>query len=711
MLAPGQAERATLEDEASYDLSYRIVRSDGAVRIVHEEGEVVRDASGQPVRMFGTVQDITERVAAEEERARLEEGLRQSERNLAEAQRIAHIGSWEWDAATDSLQASDEMCRIFGADPTTFGGTNEAFMAFVHADDRAATDEAERAAIEDGAPLSFDYRIVRPDGTVRIVHEEGEVIRDEAGDPVRMVGTVQDITERVAAEEERARLLLAVEQTADSIMVTEPDGTIAYANPSFARLYGYGPEEIVGRNAEILKSGRHDPGFWSELWASVAAGQTWTGPIVNRRRDGMFVEVEKVISAIHDAEGRLTGYIQTDRDVTRERVLEAQLRQAQKMEAIGQLAGGIAHDFNNILTAIRGFGELVRRGLPPDDEQNRADIEEVIANADRAAELTRQLLAFSRRQVLSPRVVEPAAVVDGIAPMLRRLIGERIELVTSAESAASRVKVDPSQLEQVIVNLAINARDAMPDGGTLTIETSAVELDAEDARIHPEVACGPYVLLAVSDTGIGMDPETQAHAFEPFFTTKAPGEGTGLGLATVYGFVKQSGGYIYVDSEPGHGTSFKVYLPRVEKAAAPAAAEPGPAAAGGSETVLLVEDEAAVRGLASRVLAERGYTVLEAPDAEAALTLAATHPGPIELLVTDVVMPGLSGPELAERLAADRPATRVLYMSGYAEDHFGRSGTLAEDIAYLPKPFTADALAHAVRDALERPIGEGRAGS
>jgi PAS domain S-box-containing protein len=631
-----------------------------------------------------------------------EERLRLSERNLAEAQRIAGVGSWEWDAVRDVESWSDEHHRIFGIEPGTFGGTNEAFLAFVHPDDRVLVEQAYRRAIDEGAPYDFTHRIIRPDGAVRIVHEEAEVVRGEAGNPVRMVGTIQDITEQVAAEQERARLISSVEQTADSIMIQGTDGTITYANPSFARLYGYRPEEVLGRNAGFLDSGRHERSFWSALWASVAAGQTWTGPIVNRRRDGTLVEVESVISAIHDAEGRLTGFIQADRDVTRERQLEAQLRQAQKMEAIGQLAGGIAHDFNNILTAIRGYTELARDRLA-DADQVRDDLDEVIANADRAAELTRGLLAFSRRQVLQPRVVDPAAIVAGIAPMLRRLLGEQVELVASARPGGGSVLVDPGQLEQVIVNLAVNARDAMPAGGRLTIETAPVELDAEYAATHAEVPPGPYVVLAVSDTGLGMDPETAAHIFEPFFTTKPPGEGTGLGLATVYGIVKQSGGSIYVYSEPGAGTSFKIYLPAVEKPAEPPA---GTVPAGhptptGSETILLVEDEPAVRAFASRVLAAQGYTVLEAPEAEAALALAATHPGPIELLVTDVVMPGLSGRELAERLVVDRPALRVLYMSGYAENHLGRSGTLAADIAYLPKPFTADALARAVREALD----------
>ncbi len=826
---PDDRSKATssLADLAAGDsrtTQYRIVRPDGAVRLLHEEAVVVRDTTGAPVRYVGSTQDITERVAVEKERTRLEEGLRRSERNLAEAQRVAHIGSWEWDLVTGLAQRSDELHRIFGVEPGTIPGTTDAFLACVHPDDQARVEASERAAISDGGQHALDYRVVRPDGTVRLVHEQGETIRDASGHPVQMVGTVQDITERVqfearqtrlarlldelsseiyvfdadtlrfteanagalrnvgysldelceltpldlkpehtqasfaellaplrtgtrdqvtfetthrrkdgstypvevrvhllatetprafvaiiqditervAAEEERTRLVSAVEQTGDSIWIEHLDGTIAYANPSFARLYGYEPDEIVGRYAGVMDSGRHEPAFFAEIRASVASGKTWTGSIVNRRKDGTSVEVEAVISAIRDASGQVVSYLQTDRDVTRERTLEAQLRQSQKMEAVGQLAGGIAHDFNNLLTAIRGYGELVRRGLPVDDEGNRADIDEVIANADRAAELTRQLLAFSRRQVLQPRVVDPAAIVEGIAPLLRRLLGEQVELTAATRRDACCVKADSAQLEQVIINLAVNARDAMSGGGRLTIETAPVELGAEFARTHPEVTPGSFVALTVSDTGSGIDPEIQARIFEPFFTTKPAGEGTGLGLATVYGIVKQSGGFIYVESEPGRGATFTIYLPRVieEPAATVAQTTAASPSLSGTETVLLVDDEPTVRDFAARVLADHGYTVLKAPDAETAFALALAHPGPIELLVTDVIMPRVSGPELAERLVAERPGIRVLYISGYAENRLGHSLTLSAEMVYLPKPFTTEALAQAVHDTL-----------
>ncbi|MBI4483969.1 MAG: response regulator [Acidobacteria bacterium] len=383
--------------------------------------------------------------------------------------------------------------------------------------------------------------------------------------------------------------------------------------------------------------------------------------------------------------------------------LEEQLRQAQKMEAIGQLTGGIAHDFNNLLTVINGYADLSLARLPEKDPAHK-HLEEIRKAGHRAASLTHQLLAFSRQQILEPKVLDLNAIVVEMEKMLRRLIGEDIELACALAPDLGRVKADSGQIEQVIMNLAVNARDAMPQGGKLTIETANVELDEAYARNHVAVRPGAYVLLAVSDTGCGMDKEVQSHLFEPFFTTKEPGEGTGLGLSTVYGIVKQSGGNIWVYSEPGHGATFKIYLPAVEEVVAVASPEGArPLAMGGSETILLAEDDEPVRNLARQILEMHGYTVLEAQNGREALEICKRHEGPIHLMVTDVVMPQMSGRDLADRAAQLRPGIKLLYLSGYTGKAIVQHGVLEPGVAFLQKPFTPDALARKVREVLDAP--------
>lgn len=391
-------------------------------------------------------------------------------------------------------------------------------------------------------------------------------------------------------------------------------------------------------------------------------------------------------------------------DVTERRHLEDQLRQSQKMEAIGQLAGGVAHDFNNLLGVITGYSDLLLREIDP-QHRARQRVEEIRKAAERAAALTRQLLAFSRKQVLQPRVLDPNTVVADVDKMLRRLIGEHIQLVTVLSENVGTVKADPGQIEQVIVNLAVNARDAMPGGGKLIIETANVELDEGYVRTHADARSGPHVVLSVSDTGHGMDAVTLSRIFEPFFTTKGADKGTGLGLSTVYGIVKQSGGHVTAYSEPGHGTTFKVYLPRVDEPLEPwlDRTAVGEAASRGTETVLLAEDEESLRLMFREVIAGAGYVVLEAASPEAALAVSESHEGPIHLFVTDIVMPRMGGQELARRVLAIRPDVRVLFVSGYSFEGIGHQGLIEPGTNFLEKPFTADALLRELRRILDTP--------
>jgi PAS domain S-box-containing protein len=499
--------------------------------------------------------------------------LRKSEASLAEAQRIAHLGSWEWDIVKNELRWSDEIYRIFGLAPQEFGATYEAFLACVHPDDREFVDQAVKVALNEERPYSLDHRIVRSDGSQRIVHEQGEVTFGDSGQPVRMVGTVHDISER--------------------------------------------------------------------------------------------------------------------------KQLEQQLRQAQKMEAVGRLAGGIAHDFNNVLMVIKGYSELLATKL---ESKSRlcSMASEIHQAADRATGLVRQLLAFSRKQVLHPRTLNLNRVVTSMDKMLQRLIGEDIELATALCPTLGCVRADPGQIEQVILNLAVNARDAMPQGGKLTIETADVELDESYAQHKLGARAGSYVLLAVTDTGQGMDEETKSRIFEPFFTTKEKDKGTGLGLATVYGIVKQSAGTVWVYSEPEQGTTFKVYLPRVgnveEPAVLPAPVAETLAPRQNPRTVLLVEDEASLRALEREYLEANGFKVLEAKGGADAIQRATRHEGPISLLMTDVVMPGMSGRALAEQLAECCPGIKVLYVSGYPDQTIARHGVLETEMHFLQKPFSAVSL-------------------
>jgi len=458
---------------------------------------------------------------------------------------------------------------------------------------------------------------------------------------------------------------------------------------------------VQGRNPRFLKSGRRDAKFYTELWRTLTSGNVWSGHFVNRRKDGTLFEEEGSIFPVRDPAGQITSYVAIKRDVTQEVRLKEQLLQAQKMESVGRLAGGIAHDFNNLLTAILGYAELAARRLRPEDP-SRLELSEVETAARRAAELTRQLLAFSRKQVLELRVIDLNRIVSDTSRMLRRLIGEDVELVMSLKERLGSVKADTGQIEQVLVNLAVNARDAMPNGGKLTIETSEVELDEAYSVFHFDVPPGRYVQLAVSDTGAGMDAKTLSHVFEPFFTTKEAGKGTGLGLSMVYGVVKQSGGHVTVYSEPGLGTTFKIYLPRVEEAPEtnrrpPARTVP----ARGAETVLVVEDEEVIRRLICRALEAQGYTALSAPGAREALLLLEKHAGEIHLLITDVVMPGASGKELARSAAALRPSTKVLFISGYTDNVIVHHGVLDAGTAFLQKPFTPRSLVEKVREVLD----------
>ncbi len=510
-----------------------------------------------------------------------------------------------------------------------------------------------------------------------------------------------DITERKMAEAERDRLMAAIEQTGEIIIITDSDEIIQYVNPAFESVTGYTRQEAAGRTPRMLKSGAQDKAFYDELWQTLSSGRTWRGTMVNRRKDGTKYTEESTITPVSDAGGRIVSYVAVNHDVSAQRLLEDRLRQAQKMETVGRLAGGVAHDFNNMLQVIIMYTEMSLAKADPEQLLHQY-LMEIRRAAQRSAEITGQLLAFARKQTVSPKILDLNDAVAGAQKMIQRLIGEDIDLASIPGHGLWKVKIDPAQLDQVLANLAVNARDAIGGVGRLTIGTEKVFFDKDYCDTNPGFLPGDYVLLAVSDNGCGMDRETLSHLFEPFFTTKAPGKGTGLGLATIYGIVKQNNGFINVYSEPGEGTTFKVYLPRAEGAGADKGVEVEAAAPrGGTETVLVVEDEAAILELARESLEQLGYTVLAAKSPEEAMRRSQEQAGTIQLLITDVVMPKMNGRQLAERLTAARPGMKCLYMSGYTADVIAHRGVLEEGVSFIAKPFSLRVLAAKVREVLD----------
>ncbi|HEV2827899.1 MAG TPA: response regulator [Pyrinomonadaceae bacterium] len=524
----------------------------------------------------------------------------------------------------------------------------------------------------------------------------------------------RDITERKRTEEAlrdaEKNYRSIFENAVEGIFQSTPEGRLISANPALARMLGYkSPQDLIESVTEIEQQLYVEPDRRAEFVKLLQEDGVGRGFVAQlRRKDGSLIWALGNARVVRDASGQLVCYEGSVEDITERKQLEEQLRQSQKMEAVGQLAGGIAHDFNNLLTAINGYSDLTLKNLT-EDSPLRSKVEQIKKAGVRAASLTRQLLAFSRKQVLQPVVLDINSLVTDVSKMLRRLVGEDIEFVTLLRPKTGNVNADPGQIEQVLMNLVVNARDAMPKGGKIVIETANAEFDEGYAEQHVAVNPGPYVMLAVSDTGTGMDEETRARIFEPFFTTKELGKGTGLGLSTVYGIVKQSGGFIWAYSELGKGTTFKVYLPCIAQLAEGYKRNVEPKSARrGTETILLVEDDKTVRDLVREVLRDYGYKVLVAVNGEDALSVAERHEAAIHLLLTDVVMPGMGGRILANRLSEARPEMKMLFMSGYTDDAIVHHGVLDADTPFIQKPFPPHVLAQRVRDVLDgQPTSQG----
>jgi PAS domain S-box-containing protein len=555
---------------------------------------------------------------------------------------------------------------------------------------------------DDGALPTMEEEYLRVDNS-RVAVEVSAVPVVFDGDRGVLV-FVRDVTERKRMDEKVRQLSRAVEQSPVSIVITNKDGNIEYVNRKFTEVTGYSFSEAIGKNPRILKSGELPAELYQRMWECIGSGQEWRGEFHNRKKNGELFWELSVISPIFNAAGAITHYLAVKEDITERKQLEEQLRQSQKMEAFGQLAGGIAHDFNNLLTIIQGNVALLQEPLNPDQA---GGLVEIAKAAERAANLTRQLLTFSRRQLFQPKPLDLNETVANTSKMLQRIIGEHISLETRFAPGGAPIKADRTMMEQILINLAVNSRDAMPKGGRLVIQTAAVAVSEADAEANPKSRPGPFIRLKITDTGCGMAPETLERIFEPFFTTKEIGKGTGLGLATVFGIVAQHHGWIEVESKLNSGTTFLIYLPRLaDSDKSQTEFSRAPEVRGGNETILLVEDEAPVRSLARMVLEQKGYRVIEADSGLSALELWQQHRNTIDLLLTDMVMPGgISGQELARRLLSEKPGLKVVYNSGYTDEMLGENSPLRNNPNFMEKPFGPHKLLKQVRDCLDGVAG------
>ena len=641
------------------------------------------------------IRDVTERKLAEQ-------ALRTSELRFRTL--IAAVASIVWDSPASGSFDTDQPAWTAFTGQTVEEHRGWGWLSAIHPDDQEKSGRAWAAAVAGKGDYQIEHRVRRADGAYRYMNARAVPILGPDHTIREWVGVHTDIDDLKQAQEkihQRERHLAAIiENSPDCVKVIAPDGTVLEMNAAgLAMVEATSSEQVIGKSVFGLLAPDYHERF-RDLHEATGQGRRGTLTydaigLKGRHRTIQSVAVPLVL------EDGTTVHLGIARDITEARILEEQFRQAQKMEAFGQLAGGVAHDFNNLLTIINGYSDLLLNSLPKSDPSWEM-IDEIHQAGQRSAGLTSQLLAFSRQQILAPRILSLNEVVVATEKMLRRLIGEDIRLTTTLETHLWAVLADPGQAEQVLLNLALNARDAMPQGGRLTIETVNVELDETYVRTCKDATVGPNVVLSVSDTGTGMAPDMMSKIFEPFFTTKEAGQGTGLGLATVYGIVQQSGGHVSVYSEVGLGTTFKVYLPKAEQ---PSESSPAPspilALARGTETILLAEDEASVRVLTRKILTQCGYRVLEAADGEEALRVAAGHDEPIHLLITDVVMPGAGGRATAERLTEQYPGIRVIYLSGYTDDAVIRHGVLREGVDFIQKPFTPAALARKVRGVLD----------
>jgi len=692
-----KADEELLENQGIQIYETSVIFADGLRHDVIFHKGVYPAADGTPGGIVGTMLDITERKRSEEAHQKTQRQMRSI-----------------LDAAGEGIYGVDLVGRVTFINPAAAMMSGWSQEELLGAHQHSVLHHTK----PDGTPYPVQecpiYAAFK-DGKQHIVSDEVFWKKDGSSFPVEyvsnpiieggvLVGAVvvfKDTTERRQAEEQLLKLSQAIMQSPVAVIITDTKGKIEFVNLAFTQVTGYEPHEIIGQNPRLLQSGQTNPEVFINLWNTIASGRVWAGELHNRTKSGDCFWERATIFPIRDMAGKITCFMSFKENISEQKKLEAQLRQAQKMEAVGQLAGGVAHDFNNILTVIIGYGELLQRSLPKGDPK-RDQMDQILNAGNRATQLTRSLLAFSRKQLMVLVPTDLNSLAKKHTQFLTRIIGEDVTLENDFDAEPLMILADAGQIEQVLMNLAANARDAMPGGGTLSIRTQTVHLGKEFYREHGYGPPGSYVLLTVSDIGMGMDQEMQKKVFEPFFTTKELGRGTGLGLSTVYGIVKQHGGYICVSSEPGLGTTFSIYLPLIEAndEKLPCLAPPMPL--GGSETILLAEDDPAVRDLVQTVLSGFGYQVLQAQDGHEAVDLFSRYVGRIDLALFDVIMPKKSGKQACDELRKLDPSIKVLLLSGYTADMIESRGGLVDGVDLLMKPVQPMELARRVREMLDR---------
>jgi len=671
-------------------VEYRIRGKDGGIRWIEDRRQFIYGDNGDLAYVDGLLLDITGQKTAKENLQESEDRYRDLVEHSKELicthdleGRLLSVNSW---AAGVIGYSQDELLRMNMRD-LLVPETRHEFGRYL--------DEIRTHGVAQGILL------IQARNGERRIWEYNNTLRTEGVTEPVVRGMAQDITERKRAEKAGIRLGMAVDQAAEAVVITDPEGTIQYVNPAFERITGYLQKEAVGQNMRILKSGKQDEMFYRNMWGTISRGEVWRGRIINKKKDGILYEEEAVISPVRNASGKIINFVAGKQDITRIVSLEKQVRMAQKMDAVGTLAGGIAHDFNNALTVIIGFGEILKRRIA-NDPKTVSDLDQILGSAERASVLTRQLLTFARRQIIELVNLDLTQVVTDLEKLLRKVTREDIEIKTFPAKSPITIRADRGQIEQVLMNLCLNARDAMPEGGQLIIKTEVTTLDEEYLKQYPYMKVGRYVVLSVSDTGIGMDEKTRERIFEPFFTTKGPDKGTGLGLAMVYGIVKQHNGFIHVYSEPGKGTMFRVYFPEVDAPADAKVIASQGVARGGSETILLAEDNESVRHLTEQTLVSFGYKVLIACDGEKAVDIFRRNGKEIAMAVLDVVMPKMGGKQAYDKITKISPGLKVLFLSGYSANAIHDDFVLHPGFSFLQKPFAPNALARKVREVLDR---------